>query len=62
MPETYALSYRHHDSFYFLPTVPERRKWRGPFANEFLMQRAMTNELGSGVAETRTIVRPEFLK
>jgi hypothetical protein len=60
--DTHALSYRHHDSFYFLPTDPEKRKWRGPFQNEFLMQRAMRNELGADVAETRTLVRPEFLK
>ena len=63
MSETYALSYRDRDNaYYFLPTSPERRKWRGPFANKFLMQRAMKNELGSDVAETRTTIRPGFLK
>jgi hypothetical protein len=36
-------------------------KWRGPFPNEAVMQRAIRAELGDSTAETRTIVRPGFL-
>jgi hypothetical protein len=59
-----VLSYRDYDdgSYYFLPTDPPAKKWRGPFQNEFLMQRAIKSELGDGTIETRTTVRPEFLK
>jgi hypothetical protein len=61
--DTFALSYRDRDSaFFFIPTVPPARKWRGPFQNEFLMQRAMESELGADVTDIRTTMRPEFLK
>jgi hypothetical protein len=60
---TFALSYRDHDgAHYYLPTQPEARKWRGPFPNEHVMQRAMKNELGGGVIETRTTTRPVTLR
>ena len=59
-----VLSYRDYDdgSYWFVPTDPPSRKWRGPFQNEYLMQRAIKNELGDGTTETRTAVRPELLK
>jgi hypothetical protein len=60
--DTYALTYRDGSAFYFIPTSPRpANKWRGPFPNEPTMQRAMHDELGENIIETRTIVRPGFL-
>jgi hypothetical protein len=58
---TFALSYRNGAEYFFIPTVPPARDWRGPYPTESIMQRAMRSELGDDVAETRTVVRPGFL-
>ena len=58
---TSALLYRDGADYWFLPTDPPRRSCRGPFLNEHLMRRALHDELGADVAETRTSVRPRFL-
>jgi hypothetical protein len=63
MGETqFLLSYRDGPYYYYLPTCRTPAKsWRGPFQNEQTLARAMRDELGDDVADTRTIVRPEFL-
>jgi hypothetical protein len=47
--------------WYFLPTDPERRRWRGPYHTEDLMVSACTKELGEEVSIVRTIVVPRRL-
>jgi hypothetical protein len=61
IPDGFALTYRDGGEFFYLPTCPQpAKKWRGPFPNEMTMQRAMRDELGEDIADTRTIVRPSF--
>jgi hypothetical protein len=58
----FALSYRRGADYYFIPTVPAARNWRGPYPTEAVMQRALRDELGENAVETRTLVQPEFLE
>ena len=58
----FALSYRNGAEYFYIPTVPPANKWRGPFASEILMRRALCDELGHDVTERRTIIPPTFLQ
>jgi hypothetical protein len=57
----YFMSYADANQWYYLPTDPERRKWRGPYRNHAAMLAAVADELGPDAHETETRVRPAFL-
>lgn len=62
--ERFALAY--HDSpsreWWYIPTVPEGRNWRGPMRDYGAMMQAAVEELGAAVSITDTTVRPRFLE
>lgn len=62
--ETFALSYRDPVSgwWWFIPTVPAARKWRGPHATVAGMQAKAQGELGDGVTIIETKCRPAQLR
>ena len=60
--DTFALAYRYCDEgkvrWFFLLTVPEGRKWRGPYVSREAMEVAARAELGPDVTIIKTKVRP----
>jgi len=56
MREASALTWQHPQTreWFYLPTDPERKRWRGPFNGIDAMRRAMVNELGCEPVETQT--------
>lgn len=55
--QTFAMSFREpNGNWFYLPTEPEARKWRGPYQNDMQMMRAATIELGNDVVVIRTTV------
>jgi hypothetical protein len=61
--DTFALAWRNPDNgeWWFVPTVPAARRWRGPYPTEPAMKVAATAELGSGVTITVTKCAPAQL-
>ena len=56
---TCALAYISRDRlYYYIPTQPEARKWRGPYPNQDKMERAVCSELGRDVHITWAAVEP----
>lgn len=54
---TFAMSFRTPEGdWWFIPTDPEARKWRGPYPTDVHMMRAAVSELGDEVIVTRTTV------
>lgn len=52
----WCLTFKDSQGFWFIPTVPERRTWRGPFPTEFKLNAAITDEMGEGVTIHRTTI------
>ena len=61
--DTFALAYRDpaNGQWWFIPTVPVARSWRGPFPNQVAMSTAARAELGAGVTIFETKCRPAQL-
>jgi hypothetical protein len=61
--DTFALAYRDpgNGQWWFIPTVPVARSWRGPFATGPAVKVAAQGELGAGVTITETKCRPAQL-
>ena len=61
--DTFALAYRDpaNGQWWFIPTVPVARSWRGPFPNQAAMSPAARAELGAGVTIIETKCRPAQL-
>ena len=61
---TFALAYKcpHTHSWYYIPTDPEARKWRGPFRVERELDDAINAELGEACTVTVTTVSPNLGK
>ena len=56
---TCALAYISRDrQYYYIPTEPEARKWRGPYQTQDKMERAVCSELGRDVHITWAAVEP----
>lgn len=54
---TFAMSYREQNGdWFYIPTDPEARKWRGPYPTQVYMERAACGELGEDVMIHRTTV------
>lgn len=61
--ETFALAYLDKPTrqWWFIPTVPEGRKWRGPYRVHSDMLVDLEKELGDSWTVTVTTVRPGHL-
>lgn len=60
--DTYALSWLNPKTreWWYIPTVPEARKWRGPYNTKSWLDDAIHNELGDATV-TQTDVTPPDL-
>ena len=60
--DTFALTYhdKPSDAWWFIPTVPEARKWRGPYARVRDLDDAITAELGADCTVHQTTVQPSL--
>jgi hypothetical protein len=59
--DTFALAYRDvqgRGDWWFIPTVPVARRWRGPFPTEAAMKVKAREELGAGVTVIETKCPP----
>jgi hypothetical protein len=58
--EAFALSYRDpaNGQWFFIPTVPPARRWRGPFPRKEAMRQEAQKALGVSVTITETKCRP----
>ena len=56
--DTYALAWTDPTSrqWFYIPTVPEARKWRGPYKSRDWMDNAIHNELGDATVTITDIV------
>jgi hypothetical protein len=61
--DTFALSYRDpaNGQWWFIPTAPAARTWRGPFALPAGMLAAARDELGADVTIIQTKFRPAYI-
>jgi hypothetical protein len=61
--DTFALAYRDpaKGQWWFIPTAPAARTWRGPFAMQPGMRAAAQSELGADVTIIETKIRPAYI-
>ena len=61
----FAMLYRCPQTreWYYIPTVPERRNWRGPFQNREIAEQEVIQEIGQRkeVTFNVTTIRPRCL-
>lgn len=56
--DTFCLTFHDDRGWWFIPTVPAARTWRGPFQNDRVLLREIESELGECYATLTTVNGP----
>jgi hypothetical protein len=60
----HALAFHHHEKngWWYIPTEPDGRAWRGPYISRAELERYCFRELGEHCTIAWTTIAPKFLR